>query len=475
VAIVGLTDNRAASFPRIGILRKGDVKPTEGNKPGRDLDHFRFVADDQELVVEFHEQFGEKPRAIEVFLPFATADENLQAWREDWLRGGLVHRCNGETCVLSRKGEGYTTDAVKCPGGCKPVGRLTVWIPAFRRLAFITVLTTSKWDIITLTENLRAMELIRPDLRGIPFTIRRRPRDISVPGKEKGTRSRMTKWLLSIEPAQQWVGYQLAAMERAALPAGAAPLALPAPSGLPGLGDDEDDDSIGGDATVVEHRPTNGHARPNGAVNKVVNGQEPIRDHQDFWIRVKALRTPPLTNADVHQILRVKSVKDLIKEGATWTTVFEIVEEALIADAAASAPPDEDDYPELEEMDPTEREIAESAGQVIDTPSGKANPTTGELFDQFDRPPEAKPAKAVKAKPPTEWQRQSPAEKRETLKAVQAELRPRALAAGVNVPLILIDTNDLIALDNARDELKSLQSEVRKAEGKKELVGAAAK
>ena len=45
--IIGLTD-RPASFPQIGILRKGAPKPERG--PGRDLKHFRFDTDDTDAA-----------------------------------------------------------------------------------------------------------------------------------------------------------------------------------------------------------------------------------------------------------------------------------------------------------------------------------------------------------------------------------------------------------------------------------------
>ena len=68
--IIGLTD-RPASFPQIGILRKGAPKPERG--PGRDLKHFRFDTDDTDAAGRFRTVYGNEPTSIHVFLPFASA------------------------------------------------------------------------------------------------------------------------------------------------------------------------------------------------------------------------------------------------------------------------------------------------------------------------------------------------------------------------------------------------------------------
>lgn len=384
--IQGLTTNNEAAFPRIGVIRKGGPKP-EG-KIGPDLSYFRFTADDPELVDQFHATFGDQPRAINVYIPFATTDEAFQTWREAWKAGGLLHRCDGDTTVMLRLPDGtYSQEPTRCPGaataqnrdGCKPVGRLTVWIPEFERLAFVTVLTTSKWDLLELSRNLRAAEVMRGSLLGIPFVLRRRERMISVPDGNGGRR-RLPKWLLSIEPVQQWVSLQLAAMRRAALPSGLAPLQLAAPQP-----DDEDDDAVGD----VFPSARNGHA--NGATQRVVNGQETIKDRVDFWTRAKVLRTPPFTNDDIHEILRVDSVKDWLADGGTWQSAYDEVYRVVAAAATESEPPDEYDDPDDE---PT----------TVNTPSGKVNTASGEIVtpsadEAFNALRSASPPKLEKAQP----------------------------------------------------------------------------
>src|SRR5262245_30506793 len=146
MAIIGLTD-RPASFPQIGVLRKGGPKK-QIEKNGRvvdsygaDLKHFRFDSDDTEATKRFAEIYGDEPRSIRVFVPFRTTAENCEAWKEAWTASSLQHRCDGQTMVRWLTPQGRYSDEPKaCPGGCKQVGRLKVIIPELRRLAYVTAL-----------------------------------------------------------------------------------------------------------------------------------------------------------------------------------------------------------------------------------------------------------------------------------------------------------------------------------------------
>lgn len=214
--IKGLTD-RGGRLPSIGELRKGAQK--QGNSIGKDLEHFRFTSKDPLVVETFHQHFGDEPKEVSVMFAYATTGENFQSWREEWRAGGLVHRCDGESCVAWQRDNGsYSSEPRACPGGCKPVGRLYVVIPQLARLALVTVLTTSIHDIINIHGSLLALEELRGDLRGIPFDLSRRPREISMPG-QNGQRVRRQKHLLHIEVSARFVIHQLVAMEQKALPA----------------------------------------------------------------------------------------------------------------------------------------------------------------------------------------------------------------------------------------------------------------
>ena len=239
MGIKGLTD-RPASFPRIGILRKGaeSVEKTNSsgkkyNSYGRDLDHFRFDTEDADALAAFEVAYGPEPRQINVYLPYTTADENFGAWKECWTASSLQHRCDGETCVLwlDRATNKYRSDPVPCPGGCKEVGRLMVIVPELRRMAYVIAETHSKNDILEISSNLAAIEQAQGTLRGIPMRLSRKAREISTPMGD-GKRTRTTKWLLHIEVAPRWVDLMLQSAEQRALPAPAqgTSLALPAPA-----------------------------------------------------------------------------------------------------------------------------------------------------------------------------------------------------------------------------------------------------
>jgi len=267
-----LQTDRAAAFPCIGKLRKGSAKQTNAKGKevmGRDLDHFRFVTDDPDAANAFAAYYGAEPKIIKCFLPYATADENFQAWLEEYRAGGLVRRCDGETCVFHRDAQGRAiTVPTPCTKqcGCKQVGRLAIIVPQLVRLAYVTVETHSVYDIIQLTENLHAAQALRGDLRGIPFVLSRREREISTP-TDGGGRARRKKWLLFIEPDPEWVSRQLESMRIAALPViGDLPaLAAPAPRMLvdrgtgeiidAGWNDADEDDEPEAEAPAVADNP----------------------------------------------------------------------------------------------------------------------------------------------------------------------------------------------------------------------------
>jgi hypothetical protein len=266
--IQGLT-TKAASFVELGTIRKGGAK-TDPKRPGPDLDYFRFVTADREAADAFKEAFTDKPRSIEFVLPFESLEENYEAWREAYVASGLAHRCDGVTCVQWRDDKGKMQFGEKpCPtpseaerkaGGCKQVGRLKIIIPALKRFAYITVTTTSIYDIMTMYQNLLAIQMVSGTLRGVPMILRRTEKEISTPA-EGGNRARRKKWLLSIEPHPQWVEKKLLEQRNEAfglIEATKSPLMIE--SGAVIEDDDENDEIHEGEvvhaeSTAVEETP----------------------------------------------------------------------------------------------------------------------------------------------------------------------------------------------------------------------------
>lgn len=251
--IVGLTD-QPPKFTEIGRLRKGEKK-TQEDRPGRDLTYFRpdFNEREEKAAAMFHEAYGDEPREVNILLPFDDVDKNLYAWRTAYRKGGLLHKCDGVHVnyavdpesgeVLVQDGKDADGNPVKCDGQpithwtdkkgkqhpvyCEPSGLLFVIIPELRRLACMTVVTTSTWDVLNLSSQLEAIKAMnRGKLCGIPLVLKRRPYMKSTPGPN-GKRMRRKIWLLSIEADPDWVDAQLTALKMATLPNGDAILKLP--------------------------------------------------------------------------------------------------------------------------------------------------------------------------------------------------------------------------------------------------------
>ncbi len=200
--IKGLTD-KASTFPQVGALRKGG-EAVDG-KRGKDLAHFRFTSDLKEVQDKFASVYGESPASVRVYLPYQTPSENFSAWIENWSKSGLMWRGDGENLVLWRTTSGtYSQETKPQPVGGKQVGRLSVIIPELERLAYVTALTSSIHDIMTMSSVLEQYYALSGDLRGIPFILSRVSKMVSTP-TDDGGRARREKFLWHIEADAQWV------------------------------------------------------------------------------------------------------------------------------------------------------------------------------------------------------------------------------------------------------------------------------
>lgn len=248
MSIKGMTD-RGMEFPQIGVIRKG--APKGERAPGKDLNYFRVVFDEMEGAAQavFVEEYTAQPTEIRVLLPFDDIERCWNAFVEAYTAGGLIYRGDGErvlfwldpetgeikvkdgdpfmSCIGADGLAGYyvTQDGARQKIQAKAVGRLRVIVPSLKRLAYLLVVTSSKWDVMHISDQLAALKHVNGGrLAGIPMMLRRRPKQVSIP--LKGKRARVTKWLLSIEAEPAWVAAQIEAMQRAALPEGAEILQL---------------------------------------------------------------------------------------------------------------------------------------------------------------------------------------------------------------------------------------------------------
>ncbi len=232
MAIIGLTDTVTAAFPTIGRLRKGGPAPTKDGKitkPGPDLQYFRFTSEQPEVVAAFMDAYGGTPALVRAYLPYPDVETNFSCWKEKWVAGGLVHRCDGQSMTIWLGQDGkYQRGAKACDGGCDEVGRLALIIPELVRagyVGYVTLETHGLNDMLSIQASLMAAWASRAGnplgLRGIEWNVRRVKEKISTPG-ENGKRVRRDKWLVKVEPAADWVQLQLEQ-------AHATTMALPAP------------------------------------------------------------------------------------------------------------------------------------------------------------------------------------------------------------------------------------------------------
>lgn len=240
-------ENRPASFPIIGALRKGGPQRTqvrngrETKIMGVDLKGFRFDTKDAAALADFKAVYGDEPTAVTVLLPHPAVDDNWQEWQEAWTGTRLVHRCDGEFCYEPDPASGQIVKTeTPCPdrdkpetdkNRCRPVGRLMLIIPALRRFAWVRLETHSIHDIINIRAHLESVAGLRSgQVNSVPLRLYRVAREISTPDG-KGGRLRTTKHLISIEIDPGIAALQLESMaaQARALAAGPA-LALPAPT-----------------------------------------------------------------------------------------------------------------------------------------------------------------------------------------------------------------------------------------------------
>jgi hypothetical protein len=258
--IKNLTDRQSATprFTRLGIIRKGEKVGEGRNIKLNDLDYFRFKAESDNIARAFFDAYGEKPVLIRCYLPYQTVEENWQTWMEEWGYSGLIHRCDGEIMVQWLNGDKtYQRDYAQsrnlpCPyaagekertkknPGCSEIGRLSIIIPELLEVGFfgyVTVRTTSKNDLANISNSLfeaenKAREFGRErGLQGIEFSLRRVYEQIGIRYQQKNgdyVKTRGDKWMIRLDPSQEWARRQLEIAQASALA-----LPTPPPSALP--------------------------------------------------------------------------------------------------------------------------------------------------------------------------------------------------------------------------------------------------
>jgi hypothetical protein len=321
MAIIGLTTDVAPRFPEIGKLHKGDAM--QNGRAGKELDYWRFAAEDERVRKAFQEAFGSQPKIINVLMPFATVDEVWDCWQEEWGQTGLVHRCNGQYMVRWRNADGTYTDDPECTerracnGKCKATGRLTVVIPELLDrgiVGYVTMETHSKYDLRLITgafgEALMWGLGSGPNgLAGSIWELKRVPRMI-VARADDGKRMRVRKTLVQLVPEAAWMQRQWQRLRRPQLAAG--DVVAPAPELEAGDGDVIDDgEIIEGSYADAERRDSEEASAGDGTRDRTGDGDgdgliDPTVGAQDD--SPLALVNGQLVNTETGQILAPEDV-----------------------------------------------------------------------------------------------------------------------------------------------------------------------
>lgn len=220
MAIEAIEQRSFAALPQLGKLRKGDVKGQRG--PGKDLDTFRFTADDPRVMAAFVAAYGsDRPSEVRVYLPYARLRSCWDYFYETWAGRFLKVRCDGvhQTKWLLPDGKSYSREPRLCPicagqqaaaaGEHKVTGRLVVVLPELLRAGFagvVMVETHSITDVYSINGAFRALDDNYPEvpLNRIELRLSRQIRTVNT--KEHGPR-RLA--VITMEPLGEWVLAQL--------------------------------------------------------------------------------------------------------------------------------------------------------------------------------------------------------------------------------------------------------------------------
>jgi len=228
-----------AGLPRIAKLYKGDERPEEGNRPGKDLNYFRIEFEEPyaHLRPVWEMMYGKEPAVFEnVFFPAPTIDEAMESWMEEWVASKRLHQCDGDeqhTWYNAELGI-QSTARIPCASPackCKHTGRLKLWMPDFMQEAgvfgYLALNTHSQYDILTLVGYMHDILRLHGRLDGVPFILGRAPREVSVPkpNGKPGERIKVKKSLLYLRVTEVFARHILIP----AIAAGGAMPALPAP------------------------------------------------------------------------------------------------------------------------------------------------------------------------------------------------------------------------------------------------------
>lgn len=262
-----IQDGAQARPSKLGVIRNGGMAKDKKGDGEHPFNSPFFLLHDAPQVAEAYKDPVTgvcEPTELLVYLPFATLDENMPVFHEQWSGSGVCH-CKGDGRQIItlwddanvRKVVDGMVPHMPCPGSkyesgkngyprcadCKPVSRLFVIVrdpnspngamPVAGRWGYYQVSTPSGTNADMLTANIRdalnmVAEMANPP-RWIPMILKKYGKDMPYVDKKKGTRGKSFQYLLSLELDTNLVRAASQSMYNRMLEAPQAQAALPAP------------------------------------------------------------------------------------------------------------------------------------------------------------------------------------------------------------------------------------------------------
>ena len=217
------TETTAGGVGAIGKIFKG--APKVGNKPGQNLDYFRFEPDElhaDRLNQIWGHIYGDTPISINIFFKHSNIDNIINDWFCEFGASGLKTKCDGETIVGWRDEANriyYRNNPKPCrsPGSqkgcdkCKASALLKFCVYEFRALAGLTgnveLSTTSINDITFLRSQLedvtKELAMAGQQLAYTPLVLSRSNRTITKTTKDRQYRGEESLLSIAIHPPYQ--------------------------------------------------------------------------------------------------------------------------------------------------------------------------------------------------------------------------------------------------------------------------------
>lgn len=319
-----MTRKTDSAFPIVATIRKGGAKK-KMVKNGREIevvgddlqDRFRVVFDPgtEDIQKRFREVYRTlEPKRLRAMIPFTTVSKAWEYYSEAYNAGRLIARANEDRFISYRNpltgeyevrdGEpyrefhpgmavSYERNGKRYDLKLKCTGRLKLWLPEVCmipgevpqiRMVYFQLKTTSFYDCLNISANLRAVQDLAEALpgqhgnaAGIPIILYRKEQEICW-NKPDGSAQRVKKWLIQIEMDPAFVAAAFQRMSQFAL-TGAMPAGLlegGSPLATPDLSLNVDPDE---DENEEDSPPTTAPEEADGDWRELLDDEPETQEH----------------------------------------------------------------------------------------------------------------------------------------------------------------------------------------------------